>query len=118
MEPQSSFPSPDMPIVEQLREALSKLPGVEQSTSRFGSRRNAAWSVAGREFAHLHADDLLDLRLPRKIQTGLRGDPRARFRQSRSEWIELEFHTIEDVALLTELARMASTAPRDTQRGA
>ena len=37
-----------------------------------GSHRNPAWSVSGREFAHLHTDDLIDLRLPRAIQAGLR----------------------------------------------
>ena len=104
------------PLVEKLHEALAKLPGVEQSTSRFGSRRNAAWSVAGREFAHLHSDDLLDLRLPRAIQTSLRDDPRAHFRKSRSEWIELEFHTAQDIALVTKLARLAWAAASESTR--
>ena len=99
-------------LTDQLREALSALPDTEQRPSRFGSRRNAAWSVRGREFAHLHADDLLDLRLPRAAQKRLRSDPKARFRKSASEWIELEFHTAEDVAHIAELARDAWTAAR------
>jgi hypothetical protein len=98
-------------LTDQLRQALSALPDTEQNPSRFGSR-NAAWSVRGREFAHLHADHLLDLRLPRAAQAGLRSDPKAHFRKSASEWIELEFHTAEDVAQIAELAREAWTAAR------
>jgi hypothetical protein len=95
-----------------MRMALSELPGVEQSPSRFGLHRNSAWSISGREFAHLHADDLLDLRLPRHIQASLRSDPKAHFRNSTSEWLELEFHTSEDVAHLAVLAREAWVAAR------
>ncbi|HQR10269.1 MAG TPA: DUF5519 family protein [Casimicrobiaceae bacterium] len=107
-----------MSLVEQLRAALSRLPGVEECASRFGSRRNAAWSVAGREFAHLHENDIVDLRLPRKLQAGLRSDPRARFRKSGSEWIELQFRTGEDVAHIAALARQAWSAARDDRDGA
>jgi hypothetical protein len=99
--------------VAQLRAALTQLPGVEQSPSRIGARRNPAWSVQGREFAHLHADHLLDLRLPHALQAGLCSDPRAHFRRSKSAWIELEFHTTEDVVVLTDLARQAWAAARD-----
>jgi Family of unknown function (DUF5519) len=99
-----------MSPVEQLRQALSELPDVEQSSSLFGSHRNPAWSISGREFAHLHADNLLDLRLPRQIQAGLRSDPRAHFRNAASQWLEFEFHTTEDVVLLAALAREAWAA--------
>ena len=102
-----------MSPVAQLRQALSALPLVQQVPSRFGSHRNQAWSVCGREFAHLHADDLLDLRLPRAIQAGLRSDPKARFRNSVSDWLEFEFHSQEDVAHLASLARQAWAAVRE-----
>jgi len=105
-----------MSPVEQLRQILSELPDSEQSASRFGNHRNAAWSVLGREFAHLHADDLVDLRLPRNIQAGLRSNPKAHFRKSRSEWVELEFHTAEDVAQIALLAREAWGAARDSRQ--
>ncbi len=97
---------------DQLRQALSALPETEQMASRFGSHENAAWVVRGREFAHLHADHLLDLRLPRAAQASLRSDPKAHFRKSASDWVELEFHTAEDVAHIAELAREAWTAAR------
>jgi len=99
-----------MSALALLHAALSGLPGVEQGVTRFGSRRNAAWSVAGREFAHLHADDLLDLRLPRSVQSGLRADPRAHFRKGASEWLEFEFHTEADATQLAALARQAWAA--------
>jgi len=101
-----------MSPVQQLRMELSRLTDVEQSPSQFGSHQNPAWSVSGREFAHLHADDLLDLRLPRAIQAGLRTDPNAHFRNSTSEWVEFEFHTAEDVAHLAMLAREAWAAAK------
>jgi hypothetical protein len=101
-----------MKLVEELCAALSGLPEVSQGPSRFGSHAHQAWSVAGREFAHLHADDLLDLRLPRSVQAGLRDDPRAHFRKSRSEWLEFEFHDLDDVAHLVALARQAWAASR------
>lgn len=99
-----------MSLVQQLSAALSRFPDVVLSPSRFGSHQNSAWSVSGREFAHLHADDLLDLRLPRAIQRTLRNDPRARFRKANSEWLELEFRTPEDVAQLVSLAHAAWAA--------
>ena len=101
-----------MRAVEQLRAALARLPEVEESPSRFGGPGRPAWSVSGREFAHLHADDVLDIRLPHAVQSGLRGDPRARFRKSRSEWLEFEFHTSEDVAHAVSLARQAWAAAK------
>ena len=103
-------------MVERLRAAISGLKGVQQGPSRFGSRRSLAWSVEGREFAHLHADDVVDLRLPRTVQARLRSDPRARFRKSTSEWLEFEFHTPEDVALVVALAREAWAAARKPRR--
>lgn len=103
-----------MKPVDQLRQVLSALSDTEQTPSRFGSHRNPAWSVRGREFAHLHADHLLDLKLPRVVQAGLRADPKAHFRKSASEWLELEFHTAEDVAHIAELAREAWSAAHDS----
>src|SRR4030095_1911654 len=90
---------------ELLRTGLSALPGVEFTRSRFGPGKNPAWRIEGREFAHLHSDMLLDLRLPRAIQSRLRGDSRARFRAGRSEWLELEFHSEQDVSDFLALPR-------------
>ena len=77
-----------MSPVEQLRAVLSRLPDVEQSASRFGSRRNAAWSVAGRS------------------------DAKAHFRKGVSDWLAFEFHTQDDVAHLALLSREAWAAAK------
>ena len=105
-----------MPPAEQLCVALSVLPDVVEGPSRFGSRHNRAWSVAGREFAHLHSSNLLDLRLPRPLQARLRADPKARFRKSASDWVEFEFHTSADVTHLAGLAREAWIAAKATEK--
>jgi hypothetical protein len=101
-----------MNAVGRLCEALGALPGVTGGRSRFGSTRNRAWFVRGREFAHLHSPSLLDLRLPRRLQSTLRADPRARFRAGASEWLELEFRSPADVARIAALAAMAARASR------
>jgi hypothetical protein len=107
---------PQMNPTEQLRAALSALPGVVQKQSRFGSGRNPAWLIEGHEFAHLHSTSLLDLRLPRAIQASLRKDPRAHFRPHSSAWLELEFHTDRDVADLLALAQQAAAAAKQGGR--
>ena len=98
--------------VDKLGAALSSIPGTEATQSRFGSGRKPAWRVAGCEFAHLHSDTLLDLRLPRAAQQRLRTDPRAHFRTGASQWLELEFHSEQDVDDLLVLAREAAAAAR------
>jgi len=44
------------------------------------------------------------------MQASLKADPRAHVRKSRSAWLELEFHTVEEVHRLAELARQAWAA--------
>jgi hypothetical protein len=100
------------PVTDRLCEALRALPGVVEGHSRFGTGRNRAWTIDGREFAHLHSESLLDLRLPRAAQRALRGDARARFRAAASEWVELEFHSESDVARIAALAAVAVRANR------
>jgi hypothetical protein len=95
---------------EQLLAALNGLPGSKRARSRFGATGRLAWHVAGREFAHLHADDLVDLRLPREVQARFKSDPLAHFRASRSEWLEFEFHSEADVQRVIAVAREAWAA--------
>lgn len=66
----------------------------------------------GRDFAHFHGDDVLDIRLtpkiiqqeqlPRKIATTRHPD-----RSKNSRWIEVEFHTESDVERVLLLVRRA-----------
>jgi hypothetical protein len=105
-----------MSLTERLHRALSALPAVEQGRSQFGSAVRPAWRVAGREFAHLHADDLLDLRLPREVRARLKSDPLAHFRSSKSEWLELEFHTEAELEHVVALAREAWAAAKQAPK--
>jgi hypothetical protein len=101
-----------MTATAQLCAALAEIPGVEVGRTRFGGKR-MAWRIDGREFAHLHSDSRIDLRLPRALQKEFRGDPRARFRAGQSQWMEFEFRSDEDVAAAAKLARAAATAIRE-----
>jgi hypothetical protein len=105
-----------MDTTSELSAALSAIPGVEVGRSRFGSGSNSAWRVAGREFAHLHSQSRIDLRLPASLQSTLRGHPLAHFRSGKSEWIELEFHSPADVTMVAALAREAAAAVRGTSK--
>lgn len=95
---------------QKLCAALADMAGVELMGSHFGSGGNPAWRAGGREFAHLHSDTLLDLRLPSAVQSRLRGDARAHFRAGRSHWVEVEFHSAQDVADLLVFVREAVAA--------
>ena len=46
---------------QELAAMLRALPGVREGASRFGPAGRLAWSVGGREFAHLQGDHLIDL---------------------------------------------------------
>ncbi len=105
-----------MTPVARLCAELSAMPGVATGRSRFGTGQTLAWRVAGREFAHLHSETLLDLRLPRASQLRLRTDPRAHFRAGASQWLEMEFHSELDVSDLLVFAKEAAAAARARAR--
>jgi len=104
-----------MSPVEHLHFALNALPETKQVRSRFGPVGRAAWAVRGREFAHLHADDMVDLRLSRAIQSQLKSNPLAHFRSSRSEWLEFEFRSLTDVQDVLVFARQAWAAAKEAK---
>jgi hypothetical protein len=86
---------------------VRQLPGVVEGTTRFGGRTRRAWFVSGKEFAHEHAGDRLDIRGPPAEQRKLREDPRAVFRTRRSSWMEFVVRTADDVEDAVTLARVA-----------
>lgn len=95
-------------LKDAVRAAVAAMPGTSEGRSRF-SDALAFW-VSGHEFAHFHGSTRLDIRLPRERQKLLHGDPRATFREGRSEWMEWHIRTEEDLAATIELLRTAHTA--------
>jgi hypothetical protein len=66
----------------------------------------------GKEFAHFHHDNEIDLRLTRKVikSLGLSHPERSEqhpTRSSGSQWIELRFHDAEAVHRVAELVKLA-----------
>lgn len=91
-----------------LTAAISALPGVTTKASRFSSE--PAFFVNGREFAHFHAGEVLDVRLTR---AGIRAldlahadDARLTLRGS-SDWVEFAFARRADLDRALELVALA-----------
>jgi hypothetical protein len=106
-----------MDVTDGLASGLLSLPGVEEGTSRFGSM--TAFFVSGREFAHLHRNGEIDLRLTRALIAArldeLTDERRVSMRRS-SEWITVSYSSNTDVAFALELGRAACEANRSRRR--
>jgi hypothetical protein len=91
----------------RLRARLALVHGISEAISRFGRDVRLAWRAGAREIAHLHAADIIDVRVPATLQRQWRGDPRVMPRRRRSDWIECRFKTHSDIefaAMLVEIA--------------
>ncbi len=86
---------------------IEALPEVTHGPSRFGSGKSAAFSVGGKEFAHFHADDRIDVRVPRKAQRPVQDDARVIPRKNPGDWIELRFSSSVDLDWILELVELA-----------
>lgn len=84
---------------------IDRFAGVARGVSRLGEAGNVAWFVEGKEFAHLHAEDLVDLRVPRSVQRSVKGEPAVILRDHPSDWMEVQLRSEADVKLAVELAR-------------
>ena len=97
-------PRRDSPV-DLLDRRIRELPGVRRGRSRFGGRD--AYLLDGREVAHFHESDEIDLRLTRDVirerRAALRGDPRIGFRDGRSDWLTVRLRAPEDVEFAFEL---------------
>jgi Family of unknown function (DUF5519) len=96
------------PLIKALRTSLASN-GLRESTSRFGNRNRLAWFSGSREIAHLHAPDLIDIRLG-KAQRQFADDPRLIARPRRSAWVECRFKTPADLEFVSELVALAAVA--------
>ncbi len=52
----------------RLRARLALVHGIAEAISRFGREVRLAWRAGAREIAHLHAADLIDVRVPATLQ--------------------------------------------------
>ena len=92
----------------RLRRTVCKWAGVEIRKSRFG--KSEAFFVEGREFAHFHTSNELDIRLTRRVQREqeeLLEDERVGLRERPSDWITFRFGNREDSKRAEALLRLA-----------
>ena len=97
-------------LKKQLLSALAKIEGVEDRPSPVAG--GTALFYFGKEFAHFHSDNELDLRLTKKViqAQGLvhpSGSIQQPTRSPSSPWIEVRFTAPKDVARVAELVRLA-----------
>ena len=101
----------DMPSLKQtLLAELNHISGLEARPSPVAG--GTALFYQGKEFAHFHHDKELDLRLTRKVikSMGLVHPPQSAqhpTRSASSQWIEIEFKTVEEVRRVVQLVKTA-----------
>ena len=83
--------APEKGIRAKVRAVFLALPDVEEHPSQFSERD--AYFIGGREIAHFHEDDVIDIRTT-----------------SRGGWVKVAFKNARDVAAISELAVAARTA--------
>lgn len=84
---------------------LDRFAGVVRGPSRLGNTSHIAWFVEGKEFAHMHAPDLVDLRVPRSVQRSVKDEEAVILRGHPSDWMEVRLRSEVDVKLAVDLAR-------------
>ena len=101
--------------IEALEAAALRLPGISLATHRFGG---LGFACGGREFAHVHGNGLLDVKLTRERATELtaagRAEPHHVF--GPSAWISFHIRTPADcepaLALIEEAAAFSLGSAR------
>jgi len=102
----------------RLRARLALVPGIVEAISRFGREARLGWRAGTREIAHLHAADIIDVRVPATLQRQWRNDPRMMSRPRRSDWIECRFKTLSDIEFVAMLVEIAARHSGVRQRKA
>ena len=92
-------------MTDRLLQTLRQLPDVEERRSQF-AEIPAFW-IDGREFLHLHGDEV-EIRLTQKLISRL-DEPRAAQRSRSSDWLIVN---AGEEKLVLELARAALEANR------
>lgn len=93
-----------------LVEKLSRISGLEDRPSKVGG--GSAIFYNGKEIAHFHHDNEIDVRLTKKIirQEGLNHPSDSTIHKHRSptsEWIEIRFTKVADVDEVVRLFKLA-----------
>ena len=102
----ASTPSPKHRLLSEL-EAIE---GFEALTSKVAG--GTALFYKGKEFAHFHNEEEIDLRLTRKVikSMGLQHPPRSSHHPTRSassNWIEVRFSSDAEAVQVAELVKVA-----------
>ena len=92
-------------MTERLLARLRELPDVEEAPSQW-TGGFALW-IDGREFVHVHGDEI-EIRLTRRLISRL-DDPRVTRRTRTSDWVVVP---ADEEELVAELARQALDANR------
>jgi hypothetical protein len=94
-----------------VRASLLRIDGIVESPGIFYDE-DAFW-VNGKQIAHFHGDDAMEIRLTKKVISELRARLRTEagvtLRAGSSDWITV---ALEDTALIRELAERAAAAHR------
>jgi hypothetical protein len=100
-----------MPTLKKLLlSQLAPIEGFAAEPSKVAG--GTALFYQGKEFAHFHHDHEIDLRLTRKVirALGLSHPERSEFHPARaagSQWIEVRFHSTDEVHRVVELVKHA-----------
>jgi hypothetical protein len=91
-------------------EKLRQIPGIEERASKVSG--GSALFFNGKEIAHFHHDNEIDIRLTRKIirQEGLHHPVDSKIhlhRSPSSDWIEVRFRTSDELDEAVRLTRLA-----------
>ncbi len=95
---------------KELIEKLERFPGLEDRPSKVAG--GSAIFYKGKEIAHFHNDNEIDVRLTRKVirKEGLSHQTDSKIHKHRSpssEWIEIRFHKSNEVDEAVRLFKLA-----------
>lgn len=100
------------PVRDALEAQLRSLPGVTRRASRHGD--SYSYFVGGREIAHFHGDERIDVRLTKERIRELRAhgafDARVTTRGPSAEWVAIQVRTRADLPAIVHWVEEAVRA--------
>lgn len=101
-----------MSLQKALSRSFSAMQNVSAQPSQFAPV--PAFWIDGREFVHFHEEDVVDIRLTRKLISAkrkrLKEDPRVTLRNS--DWLTVRIEGEGDILFVLQLAKEAAKANR------